>query len=266
MKNKCTKFRNYRPYTAKSLGTWKMFDNPTDNHTDIEVPLYYELRFTKLKIAKNSYFEIWHATLHGTHLLKLLDKMYKYEMDPTRTVGPTEQTQDAGRTDGPTDGVKPIYPPNIFVVWGYNSLWGGIITHSLRHKYCSIHTLLKKKAKKNENIFFATLYWKIFCLPQSFEDTVGPVPCSVQSIPGTHPTNRILIKFEIQSKFGVLWLKIWSQRNFVHVKTVFLSWHVQNFVVISRIYYELKHYKVSLNFKFDRNIVSGTGACNHYWH
>ena len=26
-----------------------MFDNPTDNHTDIEVPLYYELRFTKLK-------------------------------------------------------------------------------------------------------------------------------------------------------------------------------------------------------------------------
>ena len=51
MKNKCTKFRNYRPYTAKSLGTWKMFDNPTDNHTDIEVPLYYKLRFTKLKRA-----------------------------------------------------------------------------------------------------------------------------------------------------------------------------------------------------------------------
>ena len=49
MKNKCTEFRNYRPYTANSLGTWKMFDNPTDNHTDIEVPLYYKLRFTKLK-------------------------------------------------------------------------------------------------------------------------------------------------------------------------------------------------------------------------
>ena len=32
--------------------------------------------------------------------------MYKYEMDPTRTVGATEQTRDAGRTDG----VKPIYP------------------------------------------------------------------------------------------------------------------------------------------------------------
>ena len=31
-----------------------MFDNPTDNHTDIEVPLYYKLRFTKLKIADHS--------------------------------------------------------------------------------------------------------------------------------------------------------------------------------------------------------------------
>ena len=30
-----------------------MFDNPTDNHTDIEVPLYYKLRFTKLKTPEN---------------------------------------------------------------------------------------------------------------------------------------------------------------------------------------------------------------------
>ena len=30
--------------------------------------------------------------------------MYKYEMDPTRTVGTTERTQDAGRTDGRRDG------------------------------------------------------------------------------------------------------------------------------------------------------------------
>ena len=29
--------------------------------------------------------------------------MYKYEMDPTRTVGATERTRDAGRTDGQTD-------------------------------------------------------------------------------------------------------------------------------------------------------------------
>ena len=59
MKNKCTKFRNYRPYTANSLGTWKMFDNPTDNHTDIEVPLYYKLRFTKLK-KPTGYWRYYH--------------------------------------------------------------------------------------------------------------------------------------------------------------------------------------------------------------
>ena len=43
-------------------------------------------------------------TIQTTHLLKLPDKMYKYEMDPTRTVGATEQTQDAGQTVGRTDG------------------------------------------------------------------------------------------------------------------------------------------------------------------
>ena len=46
MKKKGTKFR---PYTAKPLGDWKMFDNPTDNHTDIEVPLYDKLRFHEAK-------------------------------------------------------------------------------------------------------------------------------------------------------------------------------------------------------------------------
>ena len=37
-------------------------------------------------------------TLHTTHLL--LDMMYKYEMDPTTTVGATERTRAAERTDG----------------------------------------------------------------------------------------------------------------------------------------------------------------------
>ena len=56
------------------------------------------------KIAKNPNFQILPETLHGTHLLKLLNKMYEYEMDPTKTVGATERTRDAGRTDGQTDG------------------------------------------------------------------------------------------------------------------------------------------------------------------
>ena len=32
-----------------------------------------------------------------------LDKMCKYEMDQTKTVGTKEQTRDAGRLDGQTD-------------------------------------------------------------------------------------------------------------------------------------------------------------------
>ena len=57
-------------------------------------------------------------SLHATHLLKLLDKMYKYEMDPTKTVAATEQTKDAGRTDGQTDERSETnIPTNNFVVW-----------------------------------------------------------------------------------------------------------------------------------------------------
>ena len=57
--------------------------------------------------------------------------MYKYEMDPTRTVGATEQTQDVGWTDGQMDGrtdkrtdgrtegrSETNIPPNNFVVRG----------------------------------------------------------------------------------------------------------------------------------------------------
>ena len=44
------------------------------------------------KNDKNSNFEILQEALHVSHLLKMLDTMYKYEMDPTRTVGATEHT------------------------------------------------------------------------------------------------------------------------------------------------------------------------------
>ena len=57
-------------------------------------------------------------TLYSTRLLKLLDKMYKYQMDPTKTVRATERTRDAGRTDGRSE--TNIHP-NDFVVWGYNN-------------------------------------------------------------------------------------------------------------------------------------------------
>ena len=57
---------------------------------------------SKLQIFKNSQIlKFWNLreALHATHLLNLFDKMYKYEVDPTKTVGTTERTLD-GRTDG----------------------------------------------------------------------------------------------------------------------------------------------------------------------
>ena len=64
-------------------------------------------------------------SLHVTHLLKLLDKMYKYEMDPTRNAGATQRTRDDGPMDGLTDGVKQIYPQtklHCLEGWGWG--WG----------------------------------------------------------------------------------------------------------------------------------------------
>ena len=88
MKNKCTKFRNYRPYTAKPLGTWKMFDNPTDNHTDIEVPLYDKLRFHEAKkhdkpIYKNLLSDLWfvvHICVTGDHWTTLYPIEYAHSL------------------------------------------------------------------------------------------------------------------------------------------------------------------------------------------
>ena len=56
-----------------------------------------------------------------------------------------------------------------------------------------------------------------------------------------------------------------SQRNFAHATTVTLSWHVQKFVVISRIHFKPGHYKFWSNFEFDWSIVSGTGARAPFW-
>ena len=68
-----------------------------------------------LKIAEHSNFKILQETLHATHILKLLHKVYKYEMDPTRTVGARERTRDVGRTDGQSETNT---SPNNLVVLG----------------------------------------------------------------------------------------------------------------------------------------------------
>ena len=51
------------------------------------------------KIAKISNFWILKRALHATHLLKLLDKMCKYEIDPMSIVEDTERTRFCPQTD-----------------------------------------------------------------------------------------------------------------------------------------------------------------------
>ena len=57
-----------------------------------------------------SNFDILQEYLHATHLLKLLDKMYKYEKD-------TECRME-GRTDRQTDGWSETNLPNNFIMQG----------------------------------------------------------------------------------------------------------------------------------------------------
>ena len=79
-----------------------------------------KVKVTNLKnSSKFQSFLILKQTLHATHLLKLLDKMCKYEMDPMGIVEDIEQTRflsTDGQTDRRTDG--PVYPPFNFVKTG----------------------------------------------------------------------------------------------------------------------------------------------------
>ena len=96
-----------------------MITHTSDSH---QIP---SQRKTKSKL------QILQETLHATHLLRLLDKMCKYEMDQTRTVGATERTRDVGqtygRTDRQTDGRtewNQYTPPTNLLCGGYsNSVW-----------------------------------------------------------------------------------------------------------------------------------------------
>ena len=73
------------------------------------------------KFAKIQNFWILKWTLHATHLLKLLDKMCKYEMDPMSVVEDTERTRFCPQTDG--QGDTSIPPFQLRWSWGVEILW-----------------------------------------------------------------------------------------------------------------------------------------------
>ena len=61
-----------------------MITHTNDSH---QIPSQNKTK-SKLQFErKNAQNSILQTILHATHLLKLFDKMYEYEADPTRTVG-----------------------------------------------------------------------------------------------------------------------------------------------------------------------------------
>ena len=137
----------YKTRTTRTPAFWDtlrgpMITNTSDSH---QIPSQDNTQL-KLQIYKNCQkLQFWHfaKTFHTTHLLKLLDRMYKYEMDPTRTVGATEQTRDAGWTDGRMDGrtneVKQYTPLTTSLCGGYKDQNKGLDTsgcESVQSNFC----------------------------------------------------------------------------------------------------------------------------------
>ena len=75
------------------------------------------------EFAKISFFWIFKQALHATYLLKLLDKMCKYEMDPISIVEDTERTRFCPQTDRRTDGQGETSIPPFQLRWSgaYNN-------------------------------------------------------------------------------------------------------------------------------------------------
>ena len=107
-------------------------------------PVYIgsQVKVTNLKNLPKLKFLILKKTLDPTNLLKLLDKMCKYEKDPASIVEDTEQKRFCPhtnrRTDGQTDKVKPVYPPSTWLSEGYKVqwLWSGLAVYFLNQSKC----------------------------------------------------------------------------------------------------------------------------------
>ena len=110
---------------------------------------------SKLQISRKlPKFQILQETLHATHLMKLLNKVYKYEMDPTRTVDATERTCSGHRMqDGWTDGRSETnIPPT-------TSLWGGITSTKWMQTYCQVNGSMQNGCNSTVNTLDLHLFY-----------------------------------------------------------------------------------------------------------
>ena len=109
------------------------------------------------EFAKITHFWILKQTLHATHLLKLLDKMCKYEMGPTGIDEDTKRTRLCPQTDRQTRWNQ-YTPPFNFVEEE------GIIKKRDEPFYCNSYKLAKKILSCGSHFFD----W------QSSEESINP--------------------------------------------------------------------------------------------
>ena len=111
-------YHNPVPYGSQKLEQLEfLHSHPTASWLPIVLS---HIGFKRRRSQSYKFKHILKQTLHSTHLLMLLDKMCKYEMDPMRIVEDTEQTrfcpQMDRRMDGRTDGQgETSIPPFNFI-------------------------------------------------------------------------------------------------------------------------------------------------------
>ena len=90
-------------------------------HIGSQVKTRWSQSYKFKEFAKSSNFLILMTTLQATQLLKLFDKMCKYEMDLAGIVEDTERTRFCPQTDGRTDGQgETSIPPSTSLNGWYN--------------------------------------------------------------------------------------------------------------------------------------------------
>ena len=94
------------------------------------------------EFAKILNSQILKLTLHATHLLKLLDKMRKYGMDPTSIVEDTERTRFCPQTDRRTRWNQ-YTPLSTSLKRGYN-YWSRLIERETISIILYVSTFFKK--------------------------------------------------------------------------------------------------------------------------
>ena len=117
-------------------------------HIRLKVKTRQSQNYKFKEFAKTSNFWILiKKTLHATHLLKLLDKMCKYEMEPASITEDTEQTWFCPQTDRQTEewtdwqGETSISPLQLHWAGAIKmSLWGSKI---FLKKYCRSYCIDK---------------------------------------------------------------------------------------------------------------------------